>query len=57
MRTYVRENEQIWNKQFPAVSSHDLHRENKTVAKKFCQLISATLQLHTSVTEQAIKSI
>ena len=40
MRTYVRENEQIWNKQFPAVSSHDLHRENKTVAtEKFCQLI------------------
>ena len=54
MRTYAREYKAIWNKQFSGVLSLDLHRENKTEAKKVCLLIdfAPPLQLET---EQVIK--
>ena len=39
MRTYARAYKDIWNEQFSGVLSLDLHRENKTEAKKVCLLI------------------
>ena len=54
MRTYARAYKDIWNEQFSGVLSLDLHRENKTEAKKVCLLIDfGFLQLRT---EQAIKT-
>ena len=34
MRTYAREYDEIWKKQFPRVLSHDLYCENKTYKLK-----------------------